>query len=98
MTIHLTAQMIKELAEYAGFTVTEDPGMDMEYEYRIEQCPEMGVLLDDKEVAHYEYVVVDVEVDDGEVHPLGKEIKPRQVYVPIIIPEREDTANAQRTE
>ncbi len=71
----LTGLEIKDLAEYAGFTiqpledVTESEVMAQEFS--ISKCPSQGVMNDNGILYHYNYIVQCDGCDDTECSPLG---------------------------
>lgn len=74
--INLNGKQIRELAEFAGFSIVEHDYQDEnETEYTIALCPKDGVLNDDETVSHYEYVVYLSEYPEEGVMPLGDEIQ-----------------------
>ena len=73
----LKGKEIKDLAEYAGFTVEPLGEMDedvLEQEFSIDEGPSKGVLEDDGTVNHYNYVVTCDGCDGNECSPLGDAI------------------------
>ena len=72
--MYLTGKEIKDLAEYAGFTLQDLGSMDqdiLEQEFYIAECPKMGVQDDGGKVSHYSYVVTCDGCDGNECNPLG---------------------------
>lgn len=69
----LTAEEIFDLAQMVGFSVDRE-GVEMDQEFAIEDCPDVGVLSDDNVVQHYAHIAYDVEYPEEGVMPLGAEI------------------------
>lgn len=76
MSILLTGLEIKHLAESAGFLI--DPQSidfgELEAEHTIEKCDGKGVIDDDGNVQHFNYVTRCEGCDSGECTPLGNPI------------------------
>ena len=73
----LTVAEIKDLAEYAGFTLdqTRMPDADeMETEISIMDCPQDGVKDDDGKATHYAHVAYFAEYPEEGCYPLGAEL------------------------
>ena len=73
MSFILTGEMIRELAEHAGFMVSYDADDDhiLEAEYTLQDGSESPVREDNGQVNYYQVVVVEHDADEGEVFPLG---------------------------
>ncbi len=70
----LTGREIKDLAEYAGFTVEVEDKDHLEQEFSIDDCPKLGVQDDDGSVKHYDHIVTCDGCDGNECMPLGEPI------------------------
>ena len=69
--MYLTGKEIKDLAEYAGFSVqVEDPD-HLEIEYDVSECPKQGIADDEGKINVYSHIVTCDGCDPGECLPLG---------------------------
>ncbi|MBL4864907.1 MAG: hypothetical protein JKY67_00850 [Pseudomonadales bacterium] len=73
MLITLTGKEIKDLAEFAGFTVTGDVDC-LDAEFDICRCPKGGFINDDGTFEHFRYVASMSEYCEEGYVPLGDEI------------------------
>lgn len=74
--IVLNAREIKDLAEFAGFTISSRfiiPDDEMETEYVVTDCPAEGTVDDDGAVRHYDHVAYLSEYPEEGICPLGEE-------------------------
>ena len=69
--MNLTGKEIKDLAEFAGFSVQVEDEDHLEHEYNIQNCPKQGVRDDDGNVNYYNHVVTCDGCDPGECLPIG---------------------------
>ena len=73
MSIYLTLEQIRDLADYAGLTVADFDEEAAEQEFYISRCPKGGVMCDDEGIVkHYALVVTCDGCERGECMPLGK--------------------------
>lgn len=74
--IVLNGKEIKDLAEFAGFTISsrfELTDDEMETEYVIADCPKEGTVDDDGTARHYDHIAYLSECPEEGVCPLGEE-------------------------
>jgi len=69
--IILTGKEVKDLAEYAGYTVTGGEDEIEESEFTILPCPKDGVFDDSGKASFSNYVVVCDGCDNNECSPIG---------------------------
>ena len=73
--MYLTGKEIKDLAEYAGFSLkplTDAETDILEQEFWVGSCPTLGVQDDDGIIKHYNHVVTCDGCDEDECTPLGE--------------------------
>ncbi len=74
-SITLTGKEIRDLAEFAGFSIVENDYTDEnETEMVIQNCPDKGILNDDNEPEHYRLIAYLAEYPEEGCMPLGEKI------------------------